>query len=74
VLGIDDVDVIESLVVRLVRDSGTLSLTMPGVQSLVLLLGSKTEQFLNELAAFMDSTLDMHNYDVFTAYDTQHTA
>ncbi|KAJ2784631.1 hypothetical protein H4R18_001010 [Coemansia javaensis] len=70
-LGVEDVHIVESLVVALARDAGSLALDGPPLHSLACLLGPSTSLFLQELAAFVDSTLDMHSYDMHVAYGTR---
>ncbi|KAJ2713234.1 hypothetical protein H4R19_002353 [Coemansia spiralis] len=67
-LGIEDVAMVEALVVRLAADGGTLAAAAPTLERL---LAGKTDLFLDELAAYLDSSLDMHSYDIYVAYDTR---
>ncbi|KAJ2109313.1 hypothetical protein GGI16_000779 [Coemansia sp. S142-1] len=71
-LGTDDVEFIEALVVAMVKEAGSLDFEqMPGRETIAGLLGPRVSQFFEELAGFVDSSLDMRTFDKYTVYDTR---
>ncbi|KAJ2756126.1 hypothetical protein GGI19_001083 [Coemansia pectinata] len=71
-LGTDDVEFIEALVVAMVKEAGSLDIEqMSGKDTIAGLLGPRVSQFFEELAGFVDSSLDMRNFDKYTVYDTR---
>ncbi|KAJ2337024.1 hypothetical protein GGI00_000493 [Coemansia sp. RSA 2681] len=71
-LATDNVELVESLVVAMVKEAGSLDIEqMPGKDMLANMLGPCVSLFFEELAAFVDSSLDMHTYDKYTVYDTR---
>ncbi|KAJ1955823.1 hypothetical protein EC988_001673 [Linderina pennispora] len=69
ILDTSDTTILEELVVSIIKDSGTLDNQVVG-PLIEPVLGLHTEIFVDELAAFMDSTLPMAMYDRYIAYDT----
>ncbi|KAJ1847727.1 hypothetical protein IWW55_001892 [Coemansia sp. RSA 2706] len=66
----DDVCMLEALVVALIREHGSVD-ALAAAPSFRQLLGDRARMFAEELAAFVDSSLDMRSYDVYIAYDTR---
>ncbi|KAJ2800067.1 hypothetical protein H4S07_005270 [Coemansia furcata] len=72
ILGTEDVGFIEALVVAMVKESGSLDMErMPERDTIASLLGSRATLFFEELAGFVDSSLDMRSFDKYIAYDTR---
>ncbi|KAI9471728.1 hypothetical protein BX667DRAFT_98723 [Coemansia mojavensis] len=63
ILAYGDVAIIESLVVGLVRERGTLD-----IEPDLGVLGNKARLFLDELEGFVNSTLDIRSYDIYSVY------
>ncbi|KAI9502102.1 hypothetical protein GGI25_003595 [Coemansia spiralis] len=72
ILNTSDVDLVELLIISLVKQTGKLDFatdtSSPSVSSF---LGDKTNQFQDELCAFIESSLDIYSYDRYVAYDTR---
>ncbi|KAJ2747139.1 hypothetical protein GGI20_000753 [Coemansia sp. BCRC 34301] len=72
VLAMDNIELIEALVVAMVKEAGSLDIEqMPGKDTISNLLGTCAPLFFEELSAFVDSSLDMCSYDKYTVYDTR---
>ncbi|KAJ2831954.1 hypothetical protein FBU31_002173 [Coemansia sp. 'formosensis'] len=71
-LGMDDVGFIEALVVAMVKEAGSLDMEqMSEKDTIASLLGSRATLFFEELAGFVDSSLDIRTFDKYIAYDTR---
>ncbi|KAJ2449597.1 hypothetical protein EV183_004807 [Coemansia sp. RSA 2336] len=63
ILAHEDVEIIALFVVGLVRERGSLD-----VEADLEVLGNKARLFLDELEGFVNSTLEMPSYDLYSVY------
>ncbi|KAJ1947983.1 hypothetical protein FBU59_001802 [Linderina macrospora] len=73
ILDTTDTAIFEELIVSAIRESGSLDCRVVGPR-IEPILGSYTDIFIDELAAFVNSTLPMETYDRYIVYDTANSA